>query len=170
MKIDYNRRRFSAGSMNHFAPQELRTFFVTSVTHQRRSLFQTDRMSNLLLNVLKENVRRSRFQLHEFVIMPNHFHLLLTPAHEVSLERAVQFIKGGFSYRAKKELDYPWEVWERSFTDQRIKDAEEYQRYGNYILQNPTRAGLCTAAEEYPYSSASSKIELDPCPRWLKPR
>jgi len=34
--------------------------------------------------------------------MPDHFHLLITPAHEVSLEKAVQLIKGGFSFRAKK--------------------------------------------------------------------
>jgi len=170
MKVPLKSTRFSAGSMAQFAPQEVRTFFVTSVTHQRRRLFQTDRMANLLLDVLKENRSKARFQLHEFVVMPDHFHLLITPADEISLEKAVQFIKGGFSYRAKKELDYRWEVWERSFTDQRIKDAEDYQRYRNYILQNPVQARLCVAVEEYPYSSASSKIELDPVPPWLKPR
>ena len=43
-------------------------------------------------------------QVHEFVFMPNHVHLLITPAPDVSLEKAMQFIKGGFSYRAGKEL------------------------------------------------------------------
>jgi putative transposase len=156
--------------MNHFAPQEVRTFFITSVTHQRRRLFQMDRMSHLLLDVLKENREKSRFQLHEFVVMPNHFHLIMTPAPEISLEKAGQFIKGGFSYRAKKELNYRFEVWERGFTDQRIRDAEDYQRYRNYIHQNPVRAGICVTPEEYPYSSARSNLELDPVPPWLKPR
>ena len=154
--------------MNHFAPQEVRTFFITSVTDQRRRLFQTDRKSRLLLDVLKENREKSRFLLHEFVVMPNHFHLIMTPAHEISLEKAAQFIKGGFSYRAKKELNYRFEVWERGFTNQRIRDAEDYQRYRNYIHQNPVRAGLCATPEEYPYSSASTKLELDPVPPWLR--
>jgi REP element-mobilizing transposase RayT len=82
------------------APQSTRTFFVTSTTAGRRALLQSDRMAQLLVDVLAENRRKRRFLLHEFVIMPNHFHLLLTPAAEIPLEKALQFIKGGFSYRA----------------------------------------------------------------------
>jgi hypothetical protein len=55
-------------------------------------------MAQLLLDVLAEN-RKKRFLLHEFVIMPNHFQLLLTPAAGVPLEKALQLIKGGFSFR-----------------------------------------------------------------------
>ncbi len=81
------------------APQSTRTFFVTSTTVGRRALLQSDRMAQLLVDVLAENPRKKRFLLHEFVIMSNHFHLLLTPAAEVPLEKALQLIKGGFSYR-----------------------------------------------------------------------
>jgi putative transposase len=73
------------------APQSTRTFFVTSTTVGRRPLLQSDRMAQLLVDVLAENRRKKRFLLHEFVIMPNHFHLLLTPAAEVPLEKALQF-------------------------------------------------------------------------------
>src|SRR6266852_899961 len=62
------------------AAQSKRTFFVTSATAGRRALLQSDRMAVLLMDGLAENRRKSRFLLHEFVIMPNHFHLLLTPA------------------------------------------------------------------------------------------
>ncbi|MGH9602658.1 MAG: transposase, partial [Terriglobales bacterium] len=41
----------------------------------------------------QESRRKDRFLLHEFVLMPDHFHILLTPAPEVSLEKAMQFIK-----------------------------------------------------------------------------
>jgi putative transposase len=53
-------------------------------------------MAQLLVDVLAENRRKRRFLLHEFVIMPNHFHLLLTPAAEIPLEKALQFIKAVF--------------------------------------------------------------------------
>jgi hypothetical protein len=42
------------------------------------------------------------------------------------LERALQLIKGGFSYRAKKELGFASEIWEKSFHDWRVRDWEEY--------------------------------------------
>jgi len=60
--------------------------------------------------------------LHAFVIMPDHFHALLTPAPDVSLEKAMQFIKGGFSFRLKSKHD----VWERSFNESQISSQEKY--------------------------------------------
>lgn len=121
-----------------------------------------------MLDVLKQNRAQRRLLLHEFVIMPDHLHLLLTPAADVSLEKAVQFIKGGFSFRVKKELGYRWEVWQQSFTEHRVKDAGDYGRHRDYIRMNPVRAGLVRAPEEYPFSS-ESVTDLDPCPPGLKP-
>jgi len=42
--------------------------------------------------------------------MPNHFHLLLTPAAEIPLEKRPPFIKGGFSYRTKREIHFAFEI------------------------------------------------------------
>src|SRR5438105_542868 len=98
--------------MRKFAPQEIRTFFITAITHGRRSLLQTPRMANLFIDVLKENRSKSRFLLHEYVVMPNHVHLLLTPSPENPLEKCVQYIKGGFSFRTKKELRFEEEIWQ----------------------------------------------------------
>ena len=96
--------------MRH-APQEIRTFFVTAVTWQRRGLFRSGPMADLFLETLLRYRDQGRFQLHEFVLMPDHFHLLLTPLPEVSLEKAVQLIKGGFSFRVKRELGLNAEIW-----------------------------------------------------------
>jgi REP element-mobilizing transposase RayT len=96
-------------------PQTTRTFFVSSTTDGRRALLQSDRMAQLLVDVLAENRRKGRFLLHEFVIMPNHFHLLLTPGPDIPLEKALQFIKGGFSFRARREFQFPFENMARKF-------------------------------------------------------
>jgi putative transposase len=151
------------------APQEVRTFFVTSVTAGRRSLFQSERMANLLIDVLQENRIRARFLLHEFVIMPEHFHLLLTPAQETPLEKAVQYIKGGFSFRAKHELEFQGEVWQESFTNHRIRDVSDYEQHRDYIRRNPVKRFLVASAEFFPYSSAHPGAAIDPLPPWLKP-
>ena len=110
-----------------------------------------------------------RLLLHEFVIMPNHFHLLLTPAAEIPLEKALQFIKGGFSYRAKREIHFACEIWQASFVNHRIRDAEDYKHHHTYIWENPVRAGLCERPELFAWSSASLGMELDAPPPGLKP-
>jgi len=144
------------------------TFFVTAGAYGHRSLFQTDRMATLLIDTLFRYRREGRFLLHEFVVMPNHLHLLLTPTG-IALEKAMQFVKGGFSYRAKKELGLSTDVWERGYVDHRIRDAADYARHVTYVRQNPVEAGLVERAEEFPYSSAHPGFELDPCPQGLKP-
>lgn len=110
---------------------------------------------------------REKYLLHEFVIMPDHIHLLLTPVPEISLERAMQFIKGGYSYRLRKVEKI--KVWQESFTNHRIRDAEDYERHREYVRLNPVRAKLVRDAGAYPFSSASSGFRLDDMPRGLKP-
>ncbi len=61
------------------APQEIRTFFVTSVTAQRRRLFQVERNCLLLIEVLQDNRAKSRIALHAFVLMPDHIQPLADP-------------------------------------------------------------------------------------------
>ena len=83
------------------------------------------------------------------------------------MERAVQFIKGGFSYRLRKEEKI--QVWQKSFTNHRIRDAEDYERHRDYIRLNPVRARLVVEARDYVYSSANPAFKLDDVPLGLKP-
>ena len=101
------------------------------------------------------------------LIMPNHSHLLLTPAAEIPLEKALQFIS--FSYRAKREIHFAFEIWQAGFVNHRIRDAEDYKHHHTYIWQNPVRAGLSERPELYAWSSASLGMELDAPPPGLKP-
>jgi putative transposase len=124
-------------------------------------------MARLLLDVLFHYRSQEKYLLHEFVLMPDHFHLLLTPL--LTLERALQLIKGGFSFRAKRELGFQGEIWEKSFHDHRVRDWEEYCGFRQYIHQNPVRRGLVQRPEEYAYSSAKAGRVLDAVPQRLKP-
>src|SRR3954452_2543980 len=141
------------------ASNNAQTYMVTSSTWERRALFRNERWAKLLIDTLF-HYRKSAYMLHEFVIMPDHIHVLLTPL--TSLEKAVQFIKGGFSYRAKKELGSNMEVWQKGFSDHRIRDASDYRIHPIYVQQNPVRKHLCERAEEYLYSSAGPGFDLDP--------
>src|ERR1700730_14099153 len=143
------------------------TYMVTTETWGRRSLFQTDPWAKLLVDTLYHH-RGTAYLLHEFAIMPDHIHVLMTPL--TSLEKAVQFIKGGFSFRAKKELGSNMEVWQKGFQDHRIRDAGDYAQHIRYIHENPVRKHLCECAGEYSFSSAHPGFELDAVPQGLKPQ
>ena len=68
-------------------------------------------MATLFLETLTGYRAQGKFFLHEFALMPDHVHLLLSPCGEITVERAVQLIKGGFSFRAGKELGFRGEIW-----------------------------------------------------------
>ncbi len=112
---------------------------------------------------------RGIFQLYEFVVMPDHLHLLIAPKPTIALERAMQFIKGGFSHRFMKETGSKMEIWERSFTNHRVRDESDYEQHRRYIHLNPVRAGFVETPRDYPYSSAHAGFSLDEAPRRLKP-
>ena len=149
------------------ATRNTQTYFVTAATWERRPLFKNARWAELLMETL-HSYRGRAYLLHEYVLMPDHFHVLITPV--VTLERAVQFIKGGFSYRAKRELESSMEIWQRGFSDHRIRGAEDYARRVVYIFRNPVGRKLVESAAEYPYCSAFPGHEKDEVPQWLKPQ
>jgi putative transposase len=114
-----------------------------------------------------QHYRGRTYLLHEYVVMPDHFHILITPG--VTLERAVQFIKGGFSFRAKKELGSSMEIWQPGFSDHRIRGFDDYVNHLDYIYINPVRKELAECSSQYRYSSASPSSLKDEAPQWLKP-
>ena len=146
-----------------------RTFFVTSSTADKRSLFQSTRLAELLIKVLFDYRDQRKFRLHEFVLMRDHFHLLLTIGPDMTVERALQFIKGGFSFRAGRELDFHGAVWQRGFSEVRVLDEASYRAHVDYIRNNPVRSHLTDVPERYPYCSAFPGYVLDAPPQGLKP-
>ena len=68
-------------------------FFVTTNTSMARRLLQSERNAMLLIDVLRSYVATGKFELHDFVIMPNHLHLLMTLPGDVTIEKAMQLIK-----------------------------------------------------------------------------
>jgi putative transposase len=139
------------------ARNPIRTFFVSSKTARGMHILQTERMANLFIDVLRSYMKARRFKVHEFVVMPDHVHVLLSLGPDLSIEKAVQMIKGNLSYRAKKELEYPGEIWQKGFSEVQITTETSFIYHQNYINENPVRAGLARSAEEYPYCSAYLK-------------
>jgi putative transposase len=121
-------------------------YFVSTQTAQRQPFFRHERWANLFEQTLF-HYGRNDYCLHAFVIVPDHVHMLLTP--KGTIEKAVQLIKGGFSFRARKELAWKFEIWQQGLTDHRIRDEEDWQHHFEYIRQNPVKAGLVAEFSNY---------------------
>jgi len=135
-----------------------RTFFVSTRTSMGRQLLQSERFANLLIDVLRSYVMEKKFVLHDFVIMPDHAHFLMTLDATMSIEKTMQLIKGGFSFRLKKELGYTGEIWQRGYSEVRVEDRASFLAHRDYIDQNPVKQGLARTPEEYPYCSAHLRM------------
>lgn len=162
-KIGFSLGFFVYAAGMRFAPQEIRTYFVTAVTAQRHSVFQVTATAELLVKTILDYRSQGKFFIHAFVIMPDHFHALITPAPDVSLEKAMQFIKGGFSFRLKSKFD----VWMRSFNESQIMTKEKFVSCVRYIEENPVRRGLVLTPKDYLFSSIAYE-PLDPMPLHFK--
>src|SRR2546430_9942210 len=88
------------------------TYFITFSAWQRRRLFVVEPYARLFLKIIYDYRRQRKFQLHAFVVMPEHVHLLLTPGEDVTLERSVQLIKGGYSHALGVEFGKHKGVWQ----------------------------------------------------------
>jgi len=140
------------------------TYFVTFSTHHRRKLFVVETYVRLFLQTLYRHRREGRYNLHAFVVMPEHVHLLLTPAPDVTIERTIQLIKGAYSHELGTIIGRDQEIWQRGFTDHRIRSEIDFIHNRNYIHQNPVERGIVTDPSEYRYCSAYHGFKLDPWP------
>ncbi len=69
--------------------------------------------------------------------MPDHVHILITPAIDVSTAKAIQFVKGGYSHAAREQSS--GEIWHSGYHEHRIRDRQDYEAQKQYIANNPTR-------------------------------
>jgi putative transposase len=138
------------------------TYFVSSQTVDRQPFFRHERWAILMQEVL-QHYRGDSYLLHAYVVMPDHIHLIISP--KGALERAMQNIKGGFSFPAKSAFKWKHNIWQVGFSDHRIRDAEDWDLHIAYMRHNPVKNKLCLSSEDYRYLA----LNLDPIPQRLKP-
>jgi putative transposase len=136
------------------------TYFITTNTWQRRALFQNPNTASIVEAAIFRYRDAGHYHLHRYVVMPDHIHLILTPAQSTSLEKAVQLVKGGSSH----EIGSRFPVWRVGFTEHQIRDRSDFDLHVRYVDDNPVKAGLAATPAEYPHGTATGKFALDPWP------
>ena len=146
-------------------------YFITSVTHNRLQIFQTDKVKKIVADALDEARRSAGLRIFAYVIMPDHKHLLTDNAREIkevlryvngiSAKRVIDYLKAnGFESSLKKlriqerENKHKHSVYEHHSNAIRITGEDALMQKVNYIHFNPVRAGLVEHPNDYLYSSA----------------
>ena len=94
-----------------------------------------------------------RYNLHSFVVMANHVHVLLSP--QIELQRITRSLKGITARLCNQILQRTNQpFWQDESYDHWCRDDSEFQRIRGYIARNPVKAGLVTKPEQWPWSSA----------------
>ena len=145
------------------------TYFVTTKAWQSVSVFQVSQFTEVVISKILEYRDRGNYLLHEFVLMPNHLHLILTPAESVSLEKAIQLIKGGSSHEIHRVRGNKMQIWQYGFHESRVTDWMDYKKKVDYVRFNPVAARLVDRPQDWLYGSAGGKCQLDSIPQGLKP-
>jgi len=94
--------------------------------------------------------------------MPDHLHILLTAATDQSLERCIQFIKGGFSFAVRAAIQ--GDLWQAGHHEHRVRDIEDFEKQLGYIACNPTRKHYV----DYRYVHTNFGEQLDERPEYLR--
>ncbi|WP_208738801.1 transposase [Phytopseudomonas daroniae] len=121
--------------------------------NNRSACFFHDEDYQFYLTVLGDALKRYRVQLHAYVLMTNHVHLLMTPESETGISRVMQHLGRMYVLYVNRIYRRSGTLWEGRHKASLINADEYLLTCYRYIEMNPVRAGMVEAPEEYRWSS-----------------
>jgi putative transposase len=129
-------------------------YHVTSRTNDKIELFGKRLGRRIMLLTLEKAKEKYNFRLHNFCIMPTHFHLLIEPAVGTNLSKIIQWIKTRSAKGWNCSNNSTDHIWGERFFSRIIKNQNEYETVMDYIDQNPVKAGYVTKSADWIASGA----------------
>jgi REP element-mobilizing transposase RayT len=115
-------------------------------------------VAKMIIDALKYHSEiMGHYELHHFVVMANHVHVLVTP--RVAVSKLMQSLKRHTAREGNRLVGVRGlPFWQEERYDRLVRDAEEFHKIASYVEMNPVRAGLVAAPEEFPWSSAGKNM------------
>lgn len=139
-------------------------YHVINRGNGRATVFHKAQDYESFLNLLAEAKQRHRVKLFGFCLMPNHFHLVVEPDHQTALSQFMQWLLTSHVRRYHQHYGSSGHIWQGRFKSFPVQRDEHLITVLRYVLQNPVRAGLSIAAEEWHWSSLRKPQLIDPSP------
>ncbi len=134
-------------------------YMITGAIYQRKPFLKADADKALLLEILQECYQLFEWELNEWVILDNHYHLMVKSKRGCDLpelmgrihRKSARLIKRRNSFVCKR---FWWNYWDRC-----IRDEKDYYTRLNYLYYNPIKHGYVTDLREYRWSSFHETLE-----------
>jgi putative transposase len=140
---------------------------VTARGNERKPIYRDDADYSGFLDVLSAVVRRFRWDLHAYVLMPNHYHLLLeTPAP--TLSQGMRQLGGVYTQRFNRRWSRCGHLFQGRFFSVHVERETHLLALTRYLSLNPVRAGLVRDPAEWRWSSYRAMAGLEPSPAFLE--
>ncbi|MBU0597737.1 transposase [Patescibacteria group bacterium] len=134
-------------------------YFITARTRDKWKYFNTDRRKLLINNILKSVIKQYDLQLYAWVILANHYHLLIKIKSNNQLIRFIKSFHGQSAISLNKIDKIPGrKIWV-NYWDHCIRDEKDFWRHFNYIHHNPVKHKCVTLINDYKFSSYREYLE-----------
>jgi len=129
-------------------------YLVTAVTENHRRVFESLEAARSLIGTLREAEEADRGRWLAFVVMPDHFHALLS-LHHASLAEVMREVRGRSARRINRLLGRQGRLWQPGYHDRALRTEDDRRAVARYIVANPVRAGLVDRPGKYPHWDAA---------------
>lgn len=140
---------------------------VTHRGNEQRPIYRDAADCSFFLKLLAETVERFRWILTAYVLMVNHYHLCVELAEDDTLSRGVQWLDGNYVSYFNWRYRRSGHLYHGRFKGHIIEKEIYFQNVARYIVLNPVRAGMCSTAADYEWSSYRATAGITECPTWL---
>lgn len=137
-------------------------YHIINRGNMRMRIFDDPEDYEYFLELLNKGAEKEKVAIHAYCLMPNHFHLLLSPEREGSLSRMMQWVMTShvrYYHRKNKTSGHVWQGRYKSFI---VEKESYYISVMRYIEANALRAGLVSKAEKWIYGSLHARTSSQP--------
>lgn len=134
-------------------------YFITAIIYKKRHLLQKEEAKKILLDCIKYYFDYYQWELHHWVILDNHYHLLGKSRKGVDLAKMIRQIHSVSGYHIKKITQSQGQVW-WNYWDYCPRNEKDYMIRLNYLFNNPVKHGYVQRLQDYPFSSFQQQLDF----------
>jgi len=131
---------------------------VLQRSHEGILLFRDSEDYTTFLSWLAQAAKQFQVAIHAYILMPDHFHLLLTPSDEQGLSKFMQWIGRYYVPYFNRKYQRSGSLWQGRYKATVLEAERHFLQCSLYVEGSPLRSGLVTDASEYPWSSYQHHI------------
>lgn len=132
-------------------------YFVTGAIYQKRPLLASPKLKDQLLNLIQEYFQMYNWELHHWVILDNHYHILGQSRKGEDLTSIFRSIHSRAGILVSQSTSCAKPIW-WNYWDYCPRNEAEYMTRLNYLLTNPVKHGYVTNLHDYPFSSFHTRF------------